>query len=216
MKKKIVLVQNERSKKSYETKTKKVINQINDLIAQCKKELGIDISNVSDAVEFIKSYTTPQDALNKQFQYDLLHKVYKDDVDSFMKGYPNIDNDKALEMFIKDEHVKSIEHIINQCVEVNKELIVMNIGITLDTLVISGEFMMNSKVDTKIKDQTTIYCTNKKQVELKVLAEELQGIIHKAIRLKLVSNSALGINVGNIIDASTGDINFQYIHNIRG
>ncbi|MCM4153665.1 hypothetical protein DHD05_18895 [Arenibacter sp. N53] len=214
--KKIALTQNDRSKKDYETKVRKVLNSINAVIDQCKKVLNLDISNVSDAVQYIEQYKVEKDLYDRGTKSAIQHRIYKPLVDSFVKTHPEINRDTTMSLFIKEQHTQDIDSIAKQCLSINQELGKMNIGIGFDTLVLNGEFVNNSKIDTKIKDATTIYCTNTKQVEVKRVAEELQEIIHKAIRLKIVSNTILGHNLGNIIDVSTGDINFQYIRRIGG
>jgi hypothetical protein len=216
MKKKIALTQNDRSKKDYETKVRRILNSINAVIDQCKRELKLDISNVSDAIQYIEQYKVEKDLYNRETKSAIQHKVYKTLVDGLIKSHSEMNRDTAMSLFIKEEHTQCIDDIARQCLSINQELANMNIGIGFDTLVLNGEFVNNSKIDTKIKDATTVFCSNEKQVDIKRVAEELQEVIHKAIRLKIVSNTILGHNLGNIIDVSTGDINYQYIRRIQG
>ena len=211
IKKKIPLLINETYKNNLETSAKVILEKIN-LVQAKAKNLNIDLDNTSKAIEFIKSYQSQNDIENIDKQNELLFIKFKKEIEKLTTDYPNVVKTKALEMFCTESERELTKEIIHISVSINSSI--KNIGasnLDFETFVLNDEFVYNSKIDTQLKELYITYCENKKQVELKELAEKLSDIVNHSIKIGLISDVSIGINIENIIDINTGKVKYNKI-----
>ncbi len=133
---------------------------------------------------------------------------HKEDLKNLKTNFPHIDQEKALSIF-KEETEKVAEQLIS--IASNIQLRLKGEGITIEHFVLNDEFSLNSKVKGRIKNMSTTYCTNKKQKEVRDLANKLSKLIKSAIDNGVLASNRLGTNAENIININTGEINHRYI-----
>lgn len=133
---------------------------------------------------------------------------HKEDLKNLKDTFPHIDQEKALAIF-KEETEKVAEQLIS--IASNIQLRLKGEGITIEHFVLNDEFSLNSKVKGRIKNMSTTYCTNKKQKEVRDLANKLSKLIKSALDNGVLASNRLGTNAENIININTGEINHRYI-----
>ncbi len=212
IKKKIPLTINETYKNQLEASAKVILEKIGIAQQQAKDNLNIDLSNTDKAIDFIKTYQSENDAYNTDKQNELLFIKFNKEISKLMSDYPNLIKTKALDMFCNDKDREQVKELIYLIVTINlglKRLGTSNLQ--LETFVLNDEFVYNSKIDTQLKELYTTYCISKKQVELKELAEKLSNIVKHNIKIGLISDVSIGINIENIIDINTGKVKYNII-----
>ncbi|PNW28938.1 hypothetical protein [Formosa algae] len=213
--KKVPLHINEGLKSQLESKAKRILSNIQLIQDKAKESFNIDLSETTYCIHFIKQFHKA-DSNDTDLQNDLLYQKFDKEVSKIINDYPNLIKPKALDMFCSPEDREKAKELIQLAVLTNKELNEMNVeGLTFETFVLNNEFTWNSKIHTPLKDKYTTYCTNKRQVEILEFAQNLQGIIKNAIKVGIVSDTTLGISIGNFMDTDTGEINHQFIHSVR-
>ncbi len=212
IKKKIPLMVNETYKNQLEASVKVILEKIGIAQQQAKDYLNIDLSNTDKAIEFIRKFKSENDVENTDIQNELLFIKFDKEISKLMSDYPNLIKTKALEMFCTDKDRGQVKDLIYLIVTINlgiKRLGASNLE--FESLVLNDEFVYNSKIDTKLKELYTHYCETKKQVELKELAEKLSDIVNHNIKIGLISDVSIGINIENIIDINTGKVKYNKI-----
>lgn len=210
LKKKIPLMVNIPLREKLEADVNSIIEEILDL-KEISKPFFENQSN-ENLFEFIRKYQTERDIDNTEKQNELLFIKFKDELAKFKEDYPNSIKEKALEIFCSDSDREVCIAVISMSVNINRSLEQLNLSdLTLETLVLNEEIVYNKKIDTQLKKRYVRYCENKKQIELLRLAEELSEIVQRSIKVELISNNSLGINISNIIDIDTGKIRYNYI-----
>lgn len=210
LKKKIPLMVNIPLREKLEADVNSIIEEILDL-KEISKPFFENQSN-ENLFEFIRKYQTERDIDNTEKQNELLFIKFKDELAKFKEDYPNSIKEKALEIFCSDSDREVCIAVISMSVNINRSLEQLNLSdLTLETLVLNEEIVYNKKIDTQLKKRYVRYCENKKQIELLRLAEELSEIVQRSIKVGLISNNSLGINISNIIDIDTGKIRYNYI-----
>lgn len=138
----------------------------------------------------------------------LLETKHAKDKVKLEQAFPNLDEEDALEMLSKQS--KSIvDSLITLGTEINNKL--KGTGLQLENFVLNNEFVMNSKVEGRIKNMSAIVCQNQKQKDLRDLAMKLSKHIKGALKTGLLAPNRLGAVGENIIDINTGEIKHKYI-----
>ncbi|MCK0109544.1 hypothetical protein MWU58_09580 [Flavobacteriaceae bacterium S0825] len=216
IKKKIPLMINEAYKNKLEASVKVILEKIGIAQQKAKDYLNIDLSKTDKAIEFIKSYTSENDSENIDKQNQLLFIKFNKEISKLMSDYPNLIKTKALDMFCTNNDRGQVKDLIYLIVTIN--LGIKRLGATnlkFESFVLNDEFAYNRKIDTQLKELYTTYCKTNKQVELKVLAEKLKETVNHSIKVGLISDNALGINIENIIDINTGKVKYNRIATIK-
>lgn len=212
MKKKIALLINEPLKVELEKSVIAILEKILTVQQLAKQQLNINLDDTDQAISFIEKYTKQSDIDSIELQNQLLFIKFEKEVSKIMEDYPSLIKTKALEMFCHPSDREIAKQVILYCVSINRSLEKYGVNnLELKHFVLSGQFVYNPKLDTRLKDVYTTYCENKKQVELKELAEKLRDIVLHSIKFGLISDNAIGINVDNIIDINTGKIKYNKI-----
>ncbi|MEP1488614.1 MAG: hypothetical protein ABJK28_09320 [Algibacter sp.] len=212
IKKKIPLMINEAYKNQLEASVKVILEKIGIAQQQAKNYLNINLSNTDKAIEFIRKFKSENDVEDTDIQNELLFIKFDKEISKLMSDYPNLIKTKALEMFCTDKDRGQVKDLIYLIVTINlglKRLGTSNLE--FESFILNSEFVYNSKIDTKLKELYTHYCENKKQVELKELAEQLSEIVKHNIKIGLISDVSIGINIENIIDINTGKVKYNKI-----
>lgn len=211
MKKKIPLMVNEPLKHELELSANVILEKIRMVQSQTNKNLGINIDNPIDTIAFINKYSKETDFENEKKINELLLIKFEKEVKKLMDDYPSLIKLKALEMFCTSSDMEEAKQIIRLAVSINFSMMKLGQNIDLEHFLLNDEFVYNSKIDTRLKEAYTTYCKNKKQVELLELAEKLKSIVKLSIKVGLISDKTIGINIENIMNLNTGDIMYNKI-----
>ena len=216
MRKKIPLMVNDTYKNDLENSAKVVLEKIELLKQTANEFLNIKFDKTDALIEFIKLYQDENQINNVEQQNELLYIKFDSEIAKLLKDYNNLIKTKALEMFCTDADREKVKEIIHYAVSINKSITKFNLKtLDLECFVLNDEFIYNSKIDSRIKELYTTYCQNDKQKELKELAEKLRDIVNHSIKIGLISNNVLGINIENIIDINTGKVKYNKIAIIK-
>jgi hypothetical protein len=122
--------------------------------------------------------------------------------------FPNLSEDKALEILAEQSH-----EIADSLVKLSTSAIdkLKGSGLTIDNFILNDEFVMNSKVEGRIKNKASIYCQNQKQKDLRNLATKVSELVKNGLKSGLLAPNRLGVVMENIIDVNTGEIKHHYI-----
>ncbi|WP_298326217.1 hypothetical protein [uncultured Dokdonia sp.] len=137
----------------------------------------------------------------------LLTKYAKDTI-KLQESFTHLNEADALEMLSKTS-TAIVEKLVNISTNVIQKL--QGTGIQIEHFALNEDFVMNSKVDGRIKNMSAIYCANAKQKDLRNLAIKISELIQGAMQTGLLHHNRLGTIAENIIDINTGKIKHQYI-----
>ena len=212
MRKKIPLLVNEPYKTELENSAKVILEKIDLVKEKASDFLNIEFNKTDALIEFIKAYQNENQIDNVEQQNELLFIKFDKEITKLISDYNNLIKTKALEMFCTDTDREKAKEIIHFAVSINKSIQKFNLSnLDLECFVLNDEFVYNSKIDTRLKELYTTYCQNDKQRQLKELAEKLSEIVKHSIRIGLIADNRLGVNIENIIDINTGHIKYNKI-----
>lgn len=216
MRKKIPLVVNKQYKEELENSANIVLEKIELLKQSASNFLDLKFDTTDSLIEFIRTYQSQDQINDTEEQNQLLYIKFDNEISQLLKDYNNLIKTKALEMFCTDADREKAKEIILYAVSINNSIEKFNLkNLDLECFVLNDEFVYNSKIDTRLKELYTIYCQNEKQKQLKELAEKLSEIVKHSIKIGLVSDKTIGLNIENIIDINLGNINYRRIAMVK-
>jgi hypothetical protein len=138
---------------------------------------------------------------------DIKHQKNKT---KMLETFPSLNEDEVLDV-LGYKSKTAVDSMVKQGIDINATL--KSSGLSIENFVLNEEFVLNTKVEGRIKNMATLYCTNDTQKELRNLAMKLSKLVKDALKTDLLAPNRLGVVAENIIDINTGEIKHRYIMN---